>query len=160
MPPFMTEIADFIETEITYDHMIGYRYLFNAVVLNHHIMEWMVVAHIWLDQQDARAYALAFKKVFDECKRINHKFIIGKSLMGIVIDWSDSEIKGLKDVLGQEAAGELLKGCKVHWIRLCQRVAERIASSSNKKLESDIFMKISARIQTLQSAVDIRSCLF
>ena len=42
----MTQIvakADFIETDITYDHMMEYKYLFNAVAFYHQTMEWMVI---------------------------------------------------------------------------------------------------------------------
>ena len=63
MSPFMSQVAskaDFIQTDITYDHMLGYRYLFNAVAFNNHIREWMVGARVWLDQQDAAAYAQSY----------------------------------------------------------------------------------------------------
>ena len=68
MSPLMTQIAakaDFIETDITYDHMMEYKYLFK-----HQTMEWMVIARIWLDQQGASAYELAFRKIFDKCKQL------------------------------------------------------------------------------------------
>ena len=38
MTPLMAEIAataDLIQTDITYDHMQGYKYLFHAVAFNH-----------------------------------------------------------------------------------------------------------------------------
>ena len=104
-------------------------------------MEWMVIARIWLDQQGASAYELAFRKMFDKCKQVDTAFVLGKTLLGVVTDWSDSEIKGLKNVVGEETAGELLKGCQVHWLRSCKRVAERIASSTNKHMEYGIFIK-------------------
>ena len=90
----MTQIAakaDFIETDITYDHMMEYKYLFNAVAFNHQTMEWMVIARIWLDQQGASAYELAFRKMFDKCKQVDTAFVLGKTLLGVVTDWSDSE---------------------------------------------------------------------
>ena len=42
MSPFLTKIAaqaDFIQTDITCDHMLGYKYLFRAVTFNHVTME-------------------------------------------------------------------------------------------------------------------------
>ena len=53
---------------------------------------------------------------------------------------------------------KLLKGCKVHWLRSCQRISERVNLSANKQLEHDVFMKIACRIQTLPSAVEIVAC--
>ena len=45
MSPFMADVAaraDFIQTDITYDHMQGYKYLFHTVAFNHVTMEWMI----------------------------------------------------------------------------------------------------------------------
>ena len=49
----MAEIAataDFIQTDITYDHMQCYKYLFHAVGFNHVTMEWMIIARIWINK--------------------------------------------------------------------------------------------------------------
>ena len=138
--------------------MTGYKYTFNAVAINHQTMEWMVVARIWLDRQDMVAHAIGFKKLFDQCKVSCPNFNIGKSLLGIVTDWSDTEIAGLKHVVGEETATQLLKGCKVHWLRSCQRVAERIATSTDKQQEYKVFMSIASKIQLVQSAVDVVAC--
>ena len=56
-------------------------------------------------------------------------FELGSTLQGVVTDWSDAEINGLK----------LLKGCKVHWQRSCQRVADKVLSSHDRKREKDRF---------------------
>ena len=37
------------------------------------------------------------------------------TLQGIVTDWSDTEIHGLKIAVGKSIAERLLKGCKVLW---------------------------------------------
>ena len=95
-------------------------------------MEWMVIARLRLDAQTASAYALAFK-VFEKCKRYNEDFELGSTLQGIITDWSDAEISRLKMAIGKDLAEKLLKGCKVHWIRSCQRVADKVATSMDKK---------------------------
>ena len=46
--------------------------------------------------QTAEGYASAFQKVFDHCSKSSKAFEIGKSLLGVVIDWSDAEAAGLK----------------------------------------------------------------
>ena len=35
--------------------------------------------------------------------------------------------------IGNDLAGKLLKGCKVHRQRSCQHVADKVATSSDKK---------------------------
>ena len=45
-------------------------------------------------------------------------------------------LSGLKKAVGEQKAEELLKGCKVHWQRSCQRIANRVAY---KQKEKDIF---------------------
>ena len=41
-------------------------------------------------------------------------FELGSTLQGVVTDWSDAEINGLKMAVGKRTAEKLLKGCKVH----------------------------------------------
>ena len=72
------------------------------------------------------AYGLGFKKLFEQCRQADSDFAIGETLLGIVTDWSDAEIKGLKNAIGQETAAKLLRGCKVHWLRSFQRVFQCI----------------------------------
>ena len=43
---------------------------------------------------------------------------MGKALLGIIIEWSDAEAEGMTTAL--------LKRCKVHWINLYQRVADKV----------------------------------
>ena len=76
----------------------------------------IVVARLRLDAQTASAYALAVKKVFEKCKSYNKEFELGSTLQGIITDWSDAEISGLKMAIGKNLAETLLKGCKVHCI--------------------------------------------
>ena len=59
--------------------------------------------------------------------------------MGVVTDWSDAEINGLRMAVGKETAEKLLKGCKVHWQCSCQHVADKVAKSKDRKWEKSIF---------------------
>ena len=72
------------------------------------------------------------------------------------IDWSDAEAAGLKMAVGEHKATELLKGCKVHWQRSCQRIANRVASSENKQKEKEVFLTIAEQIQK-QDAIKIHT---
>lgn len=161
MSPLMADVAsraDFIQCDITYDNCKDYPYIFNAVAFDTVSMEWIVVARLRLSTQGSTGYALSFKKIFDECKNKNHDFGLLHTLQGIVTDWSDAEISGLKCAVGKESAEKLLKGCKVHWQRSCQRVADKVISSRNRVREKTIFMKISGQIQKLDSSVSIIAC--
>ena len=47
---------------------------------------------------------------------------------------------GLKRAVGKKTAEKLLKGCKVYWQRSCQRAAERVLSSQDRKRERVFFL--------------------
>ena len=90
-----------------------------------------MISRVRLTRQNAEAYALAFSKTFANCKNKHADFEIGKSLLGIVIDWCDAEINGLRKAVGREIAVKLLKGCSVHSIRSWQRVRDHVCSSND-----------------------------
>ena len=113
-----------------------------TVAFDNVTMEWLVVGRVRLDKQDSFAYGLAFKKLFDKCASYSEDFEVGLTLLGVVTDWSDAEVSGLRMAVGKGTAGKLLKGCKVHWQRSCQRVAEKVAKSNDRKWEKSIFMRI------------------
>ena len=78
------------------------------------------MSRVWLDNQSSSGYRLAF-----------HEVAIGKTLEAIVLDWSDAQINGLKAAISESQATALIKGCKVHWLRSCQRVADKVTSNSS-----------------------------
>ena len=90
-------------------------------------------------------------------KNASESFELGLILQGIVTDWSDAEIRGLKTAVGKDMAEKLLKGCKVHWQRSCQRVAEKVLSSRDR-LRERVFLQIASKIQILESSVTIIAC--
>ena len=55
-------------------------------------------------------------------------------------------------------AEKLLKGCKVHWQRSCQHVAEKVLSSQERGGEKKIFLQITSKVQILDSSVSIIAC--
>ena len=141
-------------------HMMkaDYPYLFNAVAFDEITMEYTIIARVRLSQKTAEAYALSFKKVIAKCKAACPEFEIGTTLLEIMIDWSDAEIKGLHMAVGKKQAEELLKECNVHWLRSCKQVADRISSSPNKQLEKKVFLDICGKIKSFDSQVDIVAC--
>ena len=107
MNPLMSEIlakAEFIEADITYNETKEYRYLFNAAAFNEATMDWVVISCVRLTKQDHSAYRLAFSKTFEKCKADHCSFEPGRSLLAVVTDWSDSEVRGLCDAVGKRLA--------------------------------------------------------
>ena len=70
----------------------------------------MVVARVWLNNQSEQGYRLAFKKMFaiDHCKEKYTGFGLGKSLLGVIADWSNAEINGLKTEISDKLAMSFL----------------------------------------------------
>ena len=112
-------------------------------------MKWAVVACMRGNKESSEFYRLAFKLMFDTCYKEHPKFKVGESLKGIIVDWSDMEAKGLREVIGENTTVLVLKGCNVHWIRSYQRVAERVNSSvfkGNKRIAVEAFYLIAKHI--------------
>jgi len=72
--------------------------------------------------------------------------------------WFKAEMKGLKLVVGETTATLLLRGCRVHWIRSCQRVCDCVASSTDKGKEKAVFRKLASAITSLDDRTHIIAC--
>ena len=74
-----------------------------------------------MNKLDAAAYASAFQAIFGCVKKSYPHFGVGKTLKGIVTDWSDAQLRGLQSAIGEEEASKLVKGCQVklhyHWTK-------------------------------------------
>ena len=97
-------------------------------------------------------------KTFQHCSSVHPSFKPGESLLGIVIDWSDSEVRGLPEAVGESLAKSPLKGCHVHWNRSWQRIRDRVASSIDKALLKTIFSKIASQIPKLSIGEHVCDC--
>ena len=73
-------------------------------------MECMVIARVRLNRQTAEAYALAFKKVFTRCFSSYPRFKPGSTPLGVLTDWDDAEINGLKSAVGNRSLVERVQG--------------------------------------------------
>ena len=67
--------------------------------------------------------------MFKTCHSDFPKFEVANSLKGIIVDWSDTETKGLRECVGGEVADRLLRGCNVHWARSYQCVLKRLTDT-------------------------------
>lgn len=73
----------------------------------------MVVARIYLNQLDASAYTTCFGALFQKVTELHPGFKVGETLLGIIADWSDTQVKGLENVLGKQNVSKVMKGCQV-----------------------------------------------
>ena len=148
MSPLMSKLlseAEFLETDTTYNKNSELMYLFNATVFNYDTMKWAVVARMRGNKEDSGFYKKAFELMFHTCQSYHSNFKVGESLKGIIIDWSDTEAKGLHELLGDNVADKVLKGCDVHWTRSYQWVADKVNNNvhrSNRVLAKEAFCAV------------------
>ena len=67
-------------------------------------MKWAIVARMRGKKESSEFYRLALKLMFDTCQRDHPNFKVGESLKGIIVDWSDTKAKGLRQVVGEDTA--------------------------------------------------------
>ena len=123
--PLMSEILSkaeliIIEADITYNETKEYPYLFNAAAFNEISMDWVVISGVRLAKQDHNAYCLAFSKAFNKCSSDHSSFKPGEKLYAVVTDWSDAEVRGLCNAVGEQVDQSLVHECCVHWSRSWQ----------------------------------------
>ena len=80
-------------------------------------MKWAVVARLRGNKESSEFYRLPSKLIFETCHQEHPDFKVCESLKGIIVDWSDTEAKGLREVIGEDTTELVLKGCNVHWTR-------------------------------------------
>ena len=82
-------------------------------------------------KEDTESYKTGFSLMFKTCPTDFSKF---GSLKGIIVDWSDTQTKRLRQAVGDDVADRLLRSCNVHRTRSYQYhcVEERINSSVQK----------------------------
>ena len=73
-------------------------------------MDWVVISRVRLTKQDHSAYCLTFSKTFNKCSLDHSSFKAGETLYAVVIDWSDAEVRGLCDAVGEQVGQSLVRG--------------------------------------------------
>ena len=73
----------------------------------------MVVARVRMTKLDANAYGQVLQAIFSSVKQDHPSFSVGNTLLGVIVDWSDAQVKGLKEAIGESLAEKVLKGCQV-----------------------------------------------
>ena len=83
-----------------------------------------VVARVCLDCLIAEAYEYCFWSVFETVKTLHSQFEVGKSLLGVIFDWLDQQMKVLESAVGSDMAAKVAKGCRVQYNRSVKCVSE------------------------------------
>ena len=94
----------------------------------------ITVARVYLNKLTTDAYHKCFSSMFGAVSSTYPKFKVGKSLVGIIMDWSDQQFSGLELAVGKDVAESIVKGCQVcmHlWGRYFQYFAYKKASSTD-----------------------------
>ena len=104
-------------------------------------------------RQLKRSCHLAFQAVFSTVQDDKPSFKVGKTLIAIVLDWSDQQLKGLEAVIGEETTAKVVKGCQVHFTRSVKRVSERI--NKGNPLAHRAFTTIAYTIPKATSRKDV-----
>ena len=68
------------------------------------------MTRVFINEMGAEAFRLSFYVIFTAVKTLHPKFEVGKSLHGIIMDWSDAQIKRLEKDVGQDVAANVMKG--------------------------------------------------
>ena len=82
------------------------------------------------------------------------KCMLGEGLKGIIINWSDTEAKGLRELLGENVADKVIEGCNVHWTRSYQRVADKVNNNvhrSNRVLAKEPFCAVAKQMMVAKT---------
>lgn len=82
------------------------------------IFRGVLVSQVWMNKVHAVAYKKAFSAIFSQVQSDHPIFSVGKTLNGIVLDWSDTQLKGLEMAIGKEVANKTIKGCQVRVKRI------------------------------------------
>ena len=165
MTPLMSSVlanAEYIEVDTTYNENTDLPFLLNVTAFDYKIMRWVAVARVRTNKEDSEFYATAFKAIFSQCHEDFKGFNVAKNLRGIVLDWSDTERKGLELAVGKDTAEKLMIGCLVHYGRSYQRVADRVSASlpaTDRKIGRDAFCTIARSVTSAKSKSDVLKLL-
>lgn len=124
-----------------------------------------------MNKLNALAYKHAFEAIFTKVKGDFPEFEVGKTLNGIIADWSDTQLQGLQEAIGEKKANKVVKGCQVciyvqkskkcitlhlqvHYQRSVKRVSEKVNKGSST-LAHQVFTTIGYAIPATKTKEDV-----
>ncbi|XP_078371074.1 uncharacterized protein LOC144654724 [Oculina patagonica] len=148
--------ADFIVVDVTFPSVADFPYLLNVVAFNHLTMEYMICGRANLDRLTAEAYQVAFSGIFKAVGKYYPQFDPKDCLQAVIVDYSDAQVQGLIQTVGQNKAFSVLKGCQLHWMRSVLRVSSRVCQSEDEQF---VFKAIGRAIPLAETEEDVLKML-
>ena len=101
--------------------------------LTYHALSYIriVVGRVFLNNTTGEAYKQCFTAMFEKVKEGHENFKVGVTLKGIIVDWSDAQLAGLKDVVIDEVASSGTKSCQVT-STVCLSILANVFSAKSK----------------------------
>ncbi|KAL9974528.1 hypothetical protein ACROYT_G011573 [Oculina patagonica] len=92
----------------------------------------------------AEAYQVAFSGIFKAVGKYYPQFDPKDCLQAVIVDYSDAQVQGLIQTVGQNKAFSVLKGCQLHWMRSDQCYVFLVGCASQRM--SSFFLKPSEEL--------------
>jgi len=106
----------FVKADVTYPQTAAFRYLLNVVCFNYETLQFQAGVRVLMSNLSTPSYEKAFGKALEVTTNIYLGFDNGKIVQGWILDFSTSQLDGLKKHLGDDA-DEKVRGCDVHFMR-------------------------------------------
>ena len=132
----------------------------------HHVREWRYVHQVvrlllrlenWsarLNKLDSEAYEQAFRATFNQVTEDHPEFIVGQTLKGIILDWSDTQQKGLENWRCNTCVYSAnIYILQVHFQRSVKKVSEKVNRCHS--LAHQAFTTIGYAILSAKSKEDV-----
>lgn len=142
----------FVQADVTYPQTAAFRYLLNIVCFNYETLQFQAGARILMNNLSTQAYEKAFGKAMEVTTNVHPGFENGKIVQGWILDFSTSQLDGLKKLLGDDA-DEKVRGCDVHFMRNGKKVAGCVSPLDDSAQK--VFKKIAYGIPKLALPEDV-----
>ena len=140
--------ATHIFVDVTYIKTHDFPGLLNIVAPCTAIKGYLSVFRVFISKQDSTSFAYAINRMLDTVTESFPGFERGKNLEQIMVDFSDAEDNGIKEVLGPYLADKIIRGCKFHFLQSAQKVAILVTKTQNEEL---IFIHLAKKIPDCDS---------
>ncbi len=141
-----------MQVDVTYPGTNAFPYMLNFVSYNDGTLVFQTVARVLMNRLTVAAYKFAFEKVFNCVTNIHPEFENGNHVKAFIVDYSSAQHSGLSSAVG-ERASEIIRGCSVHYQRMAQKVADKVAPKDRNSRK--VFLKIAYKIQFLDDQVEV-----
>lgn len=115
-------------------------------------MLYQPVARVVMAGVNTPTYREAIKTVMQLATNLHPEFELGQHVKAWLVDFSLAQRDGLAANLGQSIAGQVIRGCEVHYQRNVKKVSDKVCSDEPTKLA---FKKIAYAIPSIDAKEDV-----